>query len=81
MRMDETGLLGQWERAKLIGDAIPCLRKIQKETNDKAIKKNKKRLTLDSLSGAFLVLGVGYIISLIAFIIEIVWNWQSKNGS
>ena len=79
--MDETGLLGQWERAKLIGDAIPCLRKIQKETNDKAIKKNKKRLTLDSLSGAFLVLGVGYIISLIAFIIEIVWNWQSRNGS
>ena len=77
--MDATGLLSKWEREKLIENAVPCLRKIQQETNDKKRKGDKKRLTLEGLSGAFLVLGVGYIISVFAFIIEIVWHWRSKN--
>ena len=76
--MDAAGLLGKWERGKLIENAVPCLRKIQQETNDKKRKDDKKRLTLEGLSGAFLVLGVGYIISVFAFIIEIVWHWRSK---
>ena len=77
--MDAAGLLGKWERGKLIENAVPCLRKIQQETNDKKRKDDKKRLTLEGLSGAFLVLGVGYIISVFAFIIEIVWHWRSKS--
>lgn len=78
--MDSAGLLDRWERQKLIENAVPCLNKIQRETNVKIIKGDKKQLTLQGLSGSFLVLGVGYIISVLVFIIEIIWHfWQSKN--
>jgi len=34
-------------------------------------KRGKRRLTLNNLSGAFLVLIIGYVLSIIAFIIEL----------
>ena len=40
---------------------------------------DKKRLTLKDLSGAFVVLGVGYAIGLTVFIMEIYWGRILKN--
>ena len=65
--MDETGLLSFWQNNEIFSKAIPCTTKIQRETNGKRREKAKP-LTLVSLSGAFLVLGVGYFLAMAVFI-------------
>ena len=46
-----------------------CFNKIQQQINQKE-RKDKKPLTLKSLSGAFLVLCIGYTLAIAAFIVE-----------
>ena len=55
-----------------------CLRKIDQEISNTKIKGEKKRLTLEGLSGAFLVLGIGYSIAIAAFIVEVVHGYMRK---
>ena len=57
-----------------------CLLKIEEETKNKNIKGSKKRLTLEGLSGAFLVLGIGYSIAIAAFIVEVVHGFMKKRN-
>ena len=64
------GLIDHWGRQQSYADPTPCLsenlkKKKKGETND-----NRKRLSLKDLSGAFVVLIIGYILSSLAFIIE-----------
>lgn len=66
--MDETGLLSIWQSGA-ISEATHCVRKIQQEMNNKKIK-DKKRLSLNDLSGAFAILGGGYFIAFFAFFLE-----------
>ena len=68
--MREVGLVGLWERWHE-PDVRPCY--LQKQVHDKKKKKQKKplvRLTLTNLNGAFVLLGAGYLVSLLVFISE-----------
>ena len=78
-RMDAAGLLDKWIKEKLLKAAAPCLRKIDQEISNSKIKEdNKKRLTLVGLSGAFLVLGIGYSVAIAAFVVEVVHGYMRK---
>ena len=61
LQMYEAGLINKWNK-KYKPDMRQCL--------DKNKKKNVKSLGLDNLTGAFVVLGAGYFVSLIVFICE-----------
>jgi len=67
MRMEGAGLLEFWLK-QYSDDATYCLTKIRRQMKE---KRGKRRLTLNNLSGAFLVLIIGYVLSIIAFIIEL----------
>jgi hypothetical protein len=64
--MEAAGLLGAW-RKQFSADPNHCLTKIQRQMKEKS---GKNRFTLNNLSGAFLVLVIGYIISATTFIIQ-----------
>ena len=69
--MEEAGLIDYWWRRYSAADPTPCL---SENLMKKEKKKNKsepfKRLTLKGLSGAFVILVAGYILSCLAFIME-----------
>ena len=65
--MEGGGLLEFWLK-QYSDDATYCLTKIRRQMKE---KRGKRRLTLNNLSGAFLVLIIGYVLSIIAFIIEL----------
>ena len=80
-RIDAFGLLYKWQADGIQKDAAPCLRKIDEETSNTRIKgDNKKGLTLEGLSGAFLVLGIGYSLAIAAFIVELVHGFMRKRN-
>ena len=66
-----------WQNGKILSNAIPCTTKIQQETNGKRREKTKP-LTLASLSGAFVVLGVGYFLAIAVFTVEICYSRIKK---
>ena len=66
--MDENGLFDFWWK-QFSANPTYCFNKIQQQINQKG-RKDKKPLTLKSLSGAFLVLGIGYALAIVAFIVE-----------
>ena len=76
--MEAAGLLELWWRT-FAADPTYCLRKIEKEVDDKKTEDSKKPLTLKGLSGAFLVLGVGYSLAIVVFIFELVRGHRAKN--
>ena len=81
MRMDENGLLDYWLK-QVSADPTYCFNKIQQQIiNQKGNRKDKKPLTLNSLSGAFLVLGVGYALAIGAFIVEMLNGLCEKKRS
>lgn len=73
--MREVGLVGLWERWHE-PDVRPCdlQNHHSSQTNKKKKKKKQKkplvRLTLINLNGAFVLLGLGYVISFLAFLKE-----------
>lgn len=67
--MDETGLLFLWQQGTSV-DGKYCIQKIQRTMNEQLRSGDKKRLTLKDLSGAFVVLGAGYAIGIVTFIME-----------
>jgi hypothetical protein len=75
MSMREVGLVGLWERWHE-PDVRPCYLQNHhsSQTNKKKKKKKQKkplvRLTLTNLNGAFVLLGLGYVISFLAFLKE-----------
>ena len=75
LRMDETGLLFRWQQGTSV-DGSYCIQKIQRVMNEQFNSGDKKRLTLKDLSGAFVVLGVGYAIGIAVFIME---HYYSRN--
>jgi hypothetical protein len=68
--MEAAGLLELWWTI-YAADPTYCFRKIEKEVNDKKTEDSKKPLTFKELSGAFLVLGVGYSLAIATFIVEL----------
>ena len=74
MKMEQFGLIDYWWRLQNPTDPSPCLSKnIKKKKKSEANGRpaeDLKRLTLKDLSGAFVVLIVGYIISLLVLVIE-----------
>ena len=71
MRMEAFGILDALWKPHSGRDPTHCLRMMQSLLNPTNKKKdNKTRLTLNGLSGAFVVLGLGYLVSILAFIIE-----------
>ena len=77
-RLDAAGLLGKLQTDGIQKDAADCIHKIDQEISNSKIKGEKKRLTLEGLSGAFLVLGVGYSVAIAAFIVEVVHGYMRK---
>ncbi|XP_046452815.1 uncharacterized protein LOC124200588 [Daphnia pulex] len=75
MSMREVGLVGLWERWHE-PDVRPCdlQNHHSSQTNKKKKKKKQKkplvRLTLTNLNGAFVLLGLGYVISFLVFLKE-----------
>lgn len=72
MQIDELGLAQYWLSQVETGLIRKCTKRIEIEM--KNIKKNKnikKPLTLKGLSGAFLVLVVGSLLAIAAFIVEL----------
>ena len=67
--MGEAGLLSIWQQGAS-SEATYCVRKIQQEMNDQIRKGDKKRLSMNDLSGAFVILACGYLIDIVAFIFE-----------
>ena len=80
MRLDAGGFL-QAMGKRFTADPYYCVRKIQQEIDDskKAKDGDKKRLTLQSLSAAFIILGIGYVFSTLAFICEVFYSRIKKN--
>ena len=66
--MDENGLFDFWWK-QFSANPTYCFHKIQQQINQKG-RKDKKPLTLKSLSGAFLVLCIEYTLAIAAFIVE-----------
>ena len=64
--MVSAGLFEFWLK-QYSDDPTYCFTKIQWQMKEKS---GKRRLTLNNLSGAFLVLIIGYVLSIISFIIE-----------
>lgn len=56
-----------------------CLKKVEREINSRQVSHDKKSLTLKSLSGAFFILGIGYSLAIIVFIVEIFYGRIKKN--
>lgn len=75
LRMDETGLLFLWQQGTSV-DGKYCIQKIQQEVKEHMKSGHKKRLTMKDLSGAFVILGIGYAIGIITFIME---NYCARN--
>jgi len=71
LQLQENGLLAHWEK-KYYPQPDRCLGDIKKVSRT-------QRISLNNLSGAFLVLLVGYAIALFAFIIEKIINYHEKN--
>jgi len=77
--MEQVGLIDYWWRQYSPADPTPCLasnyHKKRKGEGD-----DRKRLTLKSLSGAFVILIAGYILSVLVFIIErSIWRMKKKD--
>ena len=71
MKMEEAGLIDYWWRRYNAADPTPCLSEnLMKKEEKKNKSEPRKRLTFKGLSGAFLILVRGYILSCLAFIIE-----------
>lgn len=75
--MQEAGLIDHWIAHNGI-DSSYCLRKIDQETNGKKKEGELKRLSLNALSGAFIVLGVGTSLAIAAFIVKVVHGYFDK---
>lgn len=74
MRMEAAGLLRGFQTS-FAADPYHCLNKIKKEmTNKKRNTTEKKPLTLRGLSGAFLLLVVGYALAILIFLLEIIYS-------
>lgn len=71
--MEAAGLPGEWWKQYSV-DPTYCLTKIQRKMKQ---KRGKSRLTLTNLSGAFLVLGIGYILAVMAFVFE---HWKAAQS-
>ena len=77
--MHAAGLLRGFQTS-FTADPFHCLRKIKQEmTNKKRNQNVKKPLSLKGLSGAFLILGVGYGVAIIVFLFEICYGYSSKS--
>ena len=72
MKMEEAGLIDYWWRRFSAADPTPCLSEniIKEENKNNKSERRNKRLTFKGLSGAFVILVAGYILSWLAFIIE-----------
>ena len=71
--MEAFGLLDAWWKPHSSRDPTHCLTMIrqQLQSSDKVKNRNKNsRLTLNNSSGAFIVLGFGYLVSILVFILE-----------
>ena len=78
--MQSIGLLPLWLNDKNGIDATYCLKKIDQEMNPKK-SGDLKPLTLKNLSGAFIILGVGYALAIAAFIVEVVHGRMKKKNN
>lgn len=80
MRLEAVGLLQTWKNA-FNADPYHCLDKIEKEIKEKTKNRNKIPLTLKGLSGAFLVLGIGYALAITVLIFEVAHhNLKKRKG-
>ena len=71
MRMEALGLTDIWWK-QFSPDPTYCLTFIEQQRLNKKGRKNKTKLTLKGLSGAFIVLIAGYIMAMLVFILELV---------
>jgi hypothetical protein len=84
MRFESAGLLREFQSPPFVSNPYHCLRQINLETSATASKKgnkrdNKKPLTLKGLSGAFLILAIGYGLAILVFLMEIIGCSRFKN--
>ena len=76
LRLLEAGLISLWVNW-FEPNARPCWNNNNDDRNAKSNKKPLVRLSLTNLTGAFVVLTVGCLVSLLAFLIErIVYHWK-----
>lgn len=69
--MHAVGLLDGFQTS-FTADPFHCLKKIKKEMiNNKINRNDKKSLTLKNLSGAFVVLAIGYSLAILVFLFEV----------
>lgn len=68
--LHDVGLINFWEQQMIV--TRPCYN--EKKTNDGTHAKTKKlvRLTLGNLAGAFVLLAIGFLLSFIVFVLEII---------
>ena len=69
MKIEQSGLAAKWWK-DYGNDPSYCLGKIKKHMKNDDRTTDKHRLSLKDLSGAFLILIVGYVVSIITFIFE-----------
>ena len=69
MKIEQAGLAAKWWK-DYGNDPTHCFDKIKKEMKNFDTSSVKHRLSLRDLSGAFLILLVGYVVSITTFIFE-----------
>lgn len=74
------GFLDIWWKPTPRNNPAHCMTMIrqQLQQSDKKSQRKNSRISLNSLSGAFLVLGIGYLVSILVLIMEHVVAWRNK---
>ena len=78
LELFETGLISLWSNW-FEPNARPCWNNNNDNRNAKSNKKPLVRLSLTNLTGAFVVLAVGCLVSTLAFLIERIVYQRKKN--
>jgi hypothetical protein len=78
LELFETGLISLWSNW-FEPNARPCWNNNNDNRNAKSNKKPLVRLSLTNLTGAFVVLAVGFLVSTLAFLIERIVYQRKKN--
>jgi hypothetical protein len=81
LRLRETGLISYWEK-NFQADPRPCLNDNSQRRRGRDKSATPTRLSLKNLSGAFVILVVGYLIAFLVFLNEIiVFRWRKHIGN
>jgi hypothetical protein len=79
MELREIGLISLWMK-QFEPNTKPCYSENINDSRDRKTDETRQRLSLTNLMGAFAVLAVGYLLSLLIFLAEMaISHWKANS--